>query len=280
MILIVVPARGGSKGLPGKNLAEVAGIPLVGRAVRTGRTALRMLAEPGRVVCTTDDPAIAEAAREWGAEVPFLRPAELATDTASSVDVVLHAIRTLGAEDAVVVILQPTSPFCAAEDVVGAIRRHRESGTPVVSVTPLEHPLEWARELGPAGELVAHCTSAEHPLRRQGAASWVRPNGAVYVAAAAHLLAGGGFLGPDSRGLVMPPERSIDIDAPSDLEAARSIARSRGVGAVRIGDRLVGPGHSCFVIAEAGVNHDGDLATALELVDVAARAGADASVAK
>src|SRR6187200_3260476 len=91
-VVAIIPARGGSKGLPGKNLAPVAGIPLVGRAARLGQAAARALGGGSRVVCSTDDLAIAAAARSWGAEVPFMRPASLASDGARSVDVVFHAL--------------------------------------------------------------------------------------------------------------------------------------------------------------------------------------------
>jgi CMP-N,N'-diacetyllegionaminic acid synthase len=140
-VLGLIPARGGSKWLPGKNLKLVGGIPLVGRAARTARQAGIRFGEPFRIVCSTDDPAIAEVAREWGAETPFLRPAALASDTASSMDVVLHALDALEQQFDAVVLLQPTSPLVEPEDVLGALRLHRQHGSSVVSVNSSEHPV-------------------------------------------------------------------------------------------------------------------------------------------
>ncbi|HEX2616790.1 MAG TPA: acylneuraminate cytidylyltransferase family protein, partial [Flavobacteriales bacterium] len=123
-VLYLIPARGGSKGLPGKNIRPLLGRPLIAWTIATALEAAQR--RNGRVVVSTDDAAIAEVARAHGAEVPFMRPAELAGDTASSMDVVLHALRTLTAEgDAfdLVCMLEATSPQRDADDVVGAIDR-------------------------------------------------------------------------------------------------------------------------------------------------------------
>jgi len=275
MILVIVPARGGSKGLPGKNLATVGGIPLVGRAVRTGLDALTLLGEEGRVICSTDDEKIATVAREWGAEVPFIRPGEMASDGAPTIAVVLHCLRELGYQSGTVVLLQPTSPLTAAADVAASVLLHRGSGRSVVSVTPLEHPIEWIWTMDEDGGLNP-ASAAQRPTRRQDSPPVLRPNGAVYVASAADLLDGGSFLEPPVEGYLMPQERSIDIDSACDLNAVRGVHAAFRPEPVSIGGRLVGPGQSCYIIAEAGVNHDGDLGTALRLVDAAAEAGVDA----
>jgi len=276
MILMIVPARSGSKGLPGKNLAEVGGIPLVGRAVWTARRALTQLGEEGKVICSTDGDEIARVAKEWGAEVPFMRPAEFATDGSPTLDVVLHALRFLGMNEGTVVVLQPTSPLTEPKDVVAAVRTHRDNNTPVVAVCDLAHPLEWIWSMNPNGKLEAVHGRGSWPARRQDAPSHVRPNGAVYVADVRYLLHGGGFLDEPLHGVLMPRQRSVDIDAALDLVVARSVITETPPLPVGIGDRKVGPGRPCFIIAEAGVNHDGDVDVALRLVDAAAEAGADA----
>jgi len=127
-ILFLVPARGGSVRVPGKNLRTVAGIPLVGQAVRIARlAAARVPGGPHRIVCSTDDPGIAAAAREWGAEI-LDRPAELATAEATSVDVALHAIDAVAATGPAttpiraVVLVQPTSPLTDPADLVASSR--------------------------------------------------------------------------------------------------------------------------------------------------------------
>ena len=274
-ILFLIPARGGSKGFSGKNLARLAGIPLVGRAARVARQAASALGSGCRVVCSTDDSTIAEAACTWGAEVPFLRPAGLATDEARTIDVVFHALDTLGGAFDAVALLQPTSPLVEAEDILGAIRLHLETKASVISVCAGEYPVEWLYRMAED-----HCLSPVFPVRnthqRQAAGVAYRPNGAVYVASPEMLRQEGSFMTGSTRGFVMPANRSVDVDAPIDLTVARAILEAREVPSIEISGRKIGPGHPCFIIAEAGVNHNGDLDLALKLVDAAAAANADA----
>src|SRR5688572_26196816 len=120
-VLVVVPARGGSKGLPGKNLREVGGVSLTGRAVQVGLAFLSERALWGQMFVDTDATDIAAEGIRWGAEVPFLRPPELAADATPMADNVLHAVdrfAALGRVHDVVVLLQPTSPLRTAGDVV------------------------------------------------------------------------------------------------------------------------------------------------------------------
>jgi CMP-N,N'-diacetyllegionaminic acid synthase len=120
-ILTVVPSRGGSKGLPGKNIKPLGGIPLIGHVLRAARSVPAL----GDIVLSTDEEAIAEIGRSLGFMVPFLRPAELATDTASSVSVMLHALRVMedrrGRPYAAALLLQPTCPFTAGHHIEAAL---------------------------------------------------------------------------------------------------------------------------------------------------------------
>ena len=269
-VLFLVPARGGSVRVPRKNLRTVAGIPLVGHAVRVARRAARLIpGGPHAVVCSTDDTEIAALARAWGAEVPFARPAPLADGDATSVDVALHAVEALagaGRRFRALALLQPSSPLTDPADVVASVARFdAEPGhPPVASVTPA-HPAAWhaAGVPGPL-DLVASGVAARHLL-----------SGAVYVIGPAELARARRFVVPGRTvGLSVAPERSIDIDEPLDLAIAEALARLRPVRTVRLGDLVIGAGR-CVVIAEAGVNHDGDVAVAHRLVDAAADAGAD-----
>ena len=275
-ILFLIPARGGSKGFPGKNLARLGGIPLVGHTARVARHAASVLGPGCRVACSTDDPGIAEVARSWGAETPFLRPAGLATDEARTIDVVFHALDTLGDAFDAVVLLQPTSPLAEAEDVLGAVRLHLETGgAPVVSVCAAEHPLEWNYRMADDGCLKP-VFPAGNAHQRQVADAAYRLNGAVYVASPKMLRQEGSFLTGATRGFVMPADRSVDVDAPLDIALSHSILEMRKVPCIEISGRKVGPGNSCFIIAEAGVNHNGSLDLAIKLVDAAVAVGADA----
>jgi len=275
-VLIVIPARGGSKGIPRKNLRLVGGIPLVGRAVRTAARALAQIGGTGnRLLCSTDDEEIARTAQEWGAEVPFLRPEDLSRDETPTIEVLLHLLDRIGQSFDTVVLLQPTSPLTAPEDVVAALAFHRETGDPIIGIARCEHPIEWTFRMD--GERRLTKAIVGEAGRRQDAPAGFRPNGALYVASVATLRSVRGFVTTGIRGYVMPAERSIDIDVLADLNAAEALLAGAPVPNVIIGDREVGHKHPCFVIAEIGVNHNGDLMRAMQMVEVAARAGADAA---
>jgi N,N'-diacetyllegionaminate synthase len=267
-VLFIVLARGGSRRVPGKNLRPVAGIPLVAWGVRTARAAAAMVpGGPHSVVCSTDDPVIAASATAWHAEVPFLRPAALAGDQASSIDGVLHALEVLAAAGRrfrAVALLQPTSPLTDPADVAAAVLRFDETGAPVVAVTPT-HPDAWHQAMDESGTLrSAPPTDARSVL-----------SGAFYVIAPDELESARQFvIEGRTRGVIVPPERSVDVDEDVDLVVANAVARMRPVRLVPLADRVIGSG-SCLVIAEAGVNHNGDPALAHRLVDAAADAGAD-----
>ncbi len=234
-----------------------------------------------RIVVDTDAENIAAEGRRHGAWVPFLRPPELATDETPIVASALHAvdkISALGWLPDWIVLLQPTSPLRAPEDVRGCLELAFRTGESVVSICPTEHPAEQTLRLEEGDRVRWAWPSARPESRRQDLPRGVRPNGAVYVAKVTSLREERAFFVEGrTRGYLMPPERSIDVDVGHDLTLAQALLRSRSdAPLVRIGSRKVGPGHPCFVIAEAGVNHDGDLQRAHRLVEVAAEAGADA----
>lgn len=277
--LFVVPARGGSKGVPGKNLRQLAGVPLVGWAVRAaGRAAQLLDGMKVRVVCSTDDPEIARAAREWGAEVPFDRPASLAGDEAASEGVVLHALEWFAARGEtfdLVVRLQLTAPLTSPQDIVAALHAFLAGdGSPVTTVVEARPP-SWTFALD-GGRLREVLPEPPGTVRRQDLPRYFALTGAVSVTSPERLKRTGQIIEPTSLVVVTPPERSIDIDTEDDLRATGALLAGRAVAPMRVGDREIGPGQSCYVIAEAGVNHNGDLARARGLVAAAAAAGADA----
>ena len=277
--IFLIPARAGSKGIPGKNLRVVGGLPLLARAVRTTLRAARTLGLPStNVLVSTDSPSMARVAQEWGADVPFLRPAELAGDSATSMDVVLHTLDFLRAQGSVpdrLILVAATNPLTEPDDILGALRLSMETGSSVVTVRPQEHPIEWAQRMSSDGRLFP-AMSASGIHRRQDAPSAYRLTGAVYVAAPKQLIDRKTFIVEDTRGIETPAERAVDIDGPEDLALAESLLSARLARPIRIRDRLVGPGQPCLIVAEAGVNHNGSLEVARKLVDVAADAHADA----
>lgn len=263
--LFIIPARGGSRRMPGKNLESIAGIPLIGWGIRIARAAAR----PGDlIICSTDDEQIAASARDWGAEV-LDRPAELATDEATSLSVVLHAIDSMesaGRDVDLSVLVQPTSPLTEPADLAAAIELARRTGQSVTSVA-VGHPATFHHRVDDRQALYA--VSSDDPSRHtlSGGFYVVRPDALRRVQR---------FVEPGvTIGFEVPGERAVDIDDAADFAIAAALLRVRPIAPFRIGAAEIGPGH-VFTIAEAGVNHDGDVDVAMRLIDAAADAGADA----
>jgi N-acylneuraminate cytidylyltransferase len=227
-VVAVVPARGGSVGFPGKNLAPFLGRPLVATAVRVG------LAVTDRVLVSTDDEQIGRVARDAGAEL-VRRPAELAGPTSRTVDAVRHAVddRALP-DDTIVVLLQPTSPLRTADDVRECLRLHgnRSTGS-VVQVTEIADHHPWKSCVlvdGADGEKTLRPVRdwADLEAPRQSLPAALRPTGGVYVISAGDLRTHHKFFVPDVLGQVIPAARSVDVDGPADLAVAQRWAQDMG----------------------------------------------------
>ncbi len=229
-VVAVITARGGSKGIPYKNLAPVGGLPLVAWTVEAAR-ASRLL---DRVIVSTDDPAIADVCRAYGAEVPFMRPAEFARDDSPHIDVITHALAWLAADEGrtpdYVLTLQPTSPLRTADDIDAAILLARErTCDAVVGVTPMRHHPHFALRVGPGGTLYPCAGDRVREARRQDLPPVFVPNGAIYLNRSHALLVQREFVPNGAVPLVMAAERSIDVDEPADLELAEFyLARREG----------------------------------------------------
>lgn len=244
-LLLLVPARANSKGLPGKNLATVAGVSLVGRAVLAARAFVRVagLDARARVFVDTDGPAIADEGRRWGADVPFLRPPELATDSTQTVDNVLHAWERLGREPEWLILLQPTSPLRRAEHIAAcweAAQRHKAPSA--ISVLDAGHPLALAMYGGDGEPLTFALGTAPASTRRQDhpVAAW--PNGAVYVTRLDELARGRAFIVAGvTVGVRMAAASSVDVDTAHDLQAARLAAWSGEGGGSGAAPASAGP---------------------------------------
>lgn len=220
-VLAVIPARGGSKGVPGKNLAPVGGLPLVARAVRACLAARLVTC----VVVSTDDAAIAEEARAAGAEaVP--RPAALAGDTASSEAAVLHAMDAHqalhgGEPPGVVLLVQCTSPFLTAQDVDAVAAAVVEGGADsALTVAPF-HGFVW-RDAEAGGTGVNH-DKAFRPRRQDRPQDLLETGAAYAMRADGFRAAGHRFFGRTAL-VRTDPARVLEIDEPDDLARARALA--------------------------------------------------------
>jgi N-acylneuraminate cytidylyltransferase len=165
-----------------------------------------------------------------GCEVPFVRPAELATGEARSIDVVRHALEVLPETYDLLVLLQPTSPLRLAADIDAAVRLCVESGAPAcVSLTPADKPPQWMHALSEHQTLQPVLPDYDQASRRQGLPPAYAINGAVYVARTDWIRGQENFVGPETVGYIMPRERSIDIDEELDLVLAEALESwSRG----------------------------------------------------
>ena len=213
----LIPARGGSKSVPRKNVRRLAGKPVL---VWTVETALASAALD-RVVVSTDDEEIAETARACGAEVPFLRPPDLAEDDTPDLPVYRHALEQLGDTPDAVAWLRPTAPLRSAADIEEAVRLLEETGADCVrSVCSAEHNPYWMGRLED-GRLMP--LFDETYDRRQLLPRVYRLNGAVDVVRCAAVAAEGPLFGGDVRAYVMPPERSVDLDSELDFLLAEAL---------------------------------------------------------
>lgn len=218
-----IPARAGSKGLPGKNKRMFAGKPLIAWTILAAKQSPTI----SEIVVSTDDAEIADIAKQYGALVPFLRPKYLSGDRTATIDVVLHAAQELGWEADGLVLLQPTSPLRITHDIESCIElMNTNSNSSCISVQENTKPLEWLYLLDKECTLVKALNGPE-VSRRQDAGNFVFPNGAVYAASVATLMQTRQFVNSDTIGYLMPKERSLDIDDIFDFEMAEALFKAQ-----------------------------------------------------
>jgi len=222
--LALIPARGGSKGIPGKNLKPLAGKPLIAYAAEAARAS----GVVERLLLTTDSEEIAALGRSLGLEVPFLRPAELAADDTAMIEVVRHALAWLaeaGDVPEALVLLQPTAPLRRPEQIAAAVRLLAAEGCDsVVSVVPL--PLHFCPDYVmriEAGRLVSFLPEGERASRRQDVRPAYSRDGTVYAFRCETVARYGNIYGADCRALLVDPALSINLDTPADWAAAERI---------------------------------------------------------
>jgi CMP-N,N'-diacetyllegionaminic acid synthase len=228
LVLAIVPARGGSKGLPGKNLRPLAGRSLVARAVDVAHAS----GVVDRVVVSTDDAAIAAEARTAGAEVPFMRPSSLATDEAPMRGVVEHALEALrvaGWQPGIVVLLQPTAPLrrpAHVRDAVEALRAGTADAVASVVALPLHLSPDYVMRIE-GGALRPFLPEGAGVSRRQDARPAYVRDGTVYAFRPATLARYGTIYGELCLPLLIPADESVTIDTADDWDDAERRWRSR-----------------------------------------------------
>lgn len=217
-ILALIPARGGSKGIKDKNIIPLCGKPLIAYSIECAKKSTYI----DEVLVSTDSPKIASIAKEFGASVPFLRPAELATDTSKSIDVIIHAIKEQqksGQSFDILVFLQPTSPLRKTEDIDNALAEFEKNDEkPLVSISEvIDNPI-LIRTLDKNGKL-HNLLNTNSSVRRQDMEKYYRVNGSIYINRISEIDANTS-LNDNIIPYIIPPHRAIDIDDMKDLVVA------------------------------------------------------------
>ena len=227
-VLCIIPARGGSKGVPRKNIRLLGGKPLIAWTVQSALECKELF---HRVIVTTDDPEIADQSVKWGAEVPFSRPAELAGDKVPMIPVLQHAVRWVEENDGItldwIYLLQPTAPFRSKDDVVSAFKLAIEGDTDSVISVHREyahHPILMKKIEG--DRLIPYCIEEKEGTRRQDydPPAYIR-NGHIYITKRNVLMEKNSIWGDSIAPYVMPEEGHISIDSEHDFLLAELLAK-------------------------------------------------------
>lgn len=223
--IAVITARSGSKGLPDKNIKELLGKPLLAYSIEAA-------VESGIfdiVHVSTDSEKYAQIAREYGADVPFLRDEATSSDTAGSWDVVREVLlkySARGMEFDTAALLQPTSPLRTAQDIKeGYALFNEKKADSVIAVCEMEHSPLWSNTL-PKDRCMSEFQNKEAEVPRQQLAVYYRINGALYIARTEIVMKKADIYGQKSYALIMPQERSIDIDNELDFMIAQTIIKA------------------------------------------------------
>jgi CMP-N,N'-diacetyllegionaminic acid synthase len=227
-ILAVIPARAGSKGLPGKNTMRIGGLTMIELAIQSSLES-RLV---NRTVFSSENEDYCNLARQAGAEVPFRRPADLAGDKSSTWSVMRHAVGWLEQQDNwpvdVLVVLQPTTPFRRGSHIDGTLDLMLKSGSSsAMTVREADYPPEWMLALDAQNILSPLTPGVSRPSRRQDSRPAFRPNGLVYALNRRNLDLDLPIPVADTKGLVMTFEESVNIDTKWDFELARCIWADR-----------------------------------------------------
>ena len=213
-ILAVIPARGGSKGVPRKNIKQAGGKPLIAWMIEAAKKSIYI----DRLILSSDDDQIISVAKKYDCEVPFVRPAGLAGDNSTASDVILHALEQIAGYD-YVMLLQPTSPLTETKDIDGCIKFCIESNAKsTISVTEPDKSPYWMFRMGKKNKLEPVLGEKYLNRPRQGLPHVYLPTGAVYIAETDWFLQKRSFYSDFTSGYVIPNKRSLDIDSELDFK--------------------------------------------------------------
>ena len=234
-ILAIIPARGGSKGIPRKNIKNMAGKPLIAWSIEAGRRSMYI----DRIIVSTEDVEIKAIALKYGAEVPFLRSYELAQDNTPGVDPVLYTVKKLINDEKnrydYIILLQPTSPLRNEKHIDEAIdtllsNNNIKKFNSLISVTELEHPVYWNRLVGDNNKLKDYLKyDKSKNFRRQHFNKVYRLNGAIYLIETDALLKYMNFETDNTMAFKMDKKSTIDIDCLDDFELAEYYIKNDGL---------------------------------------------------
>lgn len=220
--IAIIPARSGSKGLPDKNIIELNGHPLIYYTIKAAEDSGIF----DEIMVSTDSEMYAEVAKKCGANVPFLRSEAMSSDKAGSWDVVREVLSKYmerGIKFDYVALLQPTSPLRNNDDIIGTYNLIKAGANNAVSISEVEHPVQWCFTLPENGCMEEFSKSPYCNMRRQELEKHYMENGAIYfVDAKKIMLQDYNFYADKCYGYVMPRERSIDIDERIDLFVVKS----------------------------------------------------------
>ncbi|MDA8100061.1 MAG: acylneuraminate cytidylyltransferase family protein [Nitrospiraceae bacterium] len=220
-VLAIIPARGGSKGVPRKNIRMVAGKPLIAWTIEAAKKSRYI----DRCILSSEDAEIIQVAKEWGCEVPFVRPAELSQDDTPGVDPVIHAVQQVPGYD-YAVLLQPTSPLRRVEDIDGCVALCVTKAAPAcVTVTEPDKSPFWMFTVDTKG--IMHKLIPSHDIsRRQDLPKVYALNGAVYVIESSRLIQERSFLPDTTLAYRMEKQYSLDIDSEMDVMIAEALMKN------------------------------------------------------
>jgi CMP-N,N'-diacetyllegionaminic acid synthase len=227
-MLAIIPARGGSKGLPGKNIKLLCGIPLIVHTIKCAQRSKYVT----KIIVSTDEVSIAECSMNAGAEVPFMRPDKLARDKSLAIDNYLYTIERLNREEnssiKEIIVLQPTSPLRVVKDIDNSIELYTaKQADSVISVTKAAHPPSWAKIVDNKSKIYDYFENTNAEKNRQEYLTAYVPNGAIFILKYSLLKEEYSYYSEQTYAYEMPNERALDIDTQLDFDFAEFLMRRR-----------------------------------------------------